>query len=204
MAQTKVGIANLALSHLGNLQSIEELDPPASNTEKIIDSWYDITRRFTLKVVQPNFAIVRDILAVASSAPEFGYGYKYAYPADCLQFFGIGEVEEKENNFSIEGDFILTDEYSESGLNVRYLKDVVDPSKYTPEFVMSLAWKLAEVICMPITGDMQKLAYIRKEMPMSLLSSTSLSTQENQPIRISRSKFSAARYTNYPSFVNKR
>jgi hypothetical protein len=204
MAQTKVGIANLALSHLGSLQSIEELDPPSTNTEKIIDSWYDISRRFTLKVIQPNFAIVRDVLAAATATPAFGYGYKYAYPADCLQFFGIGEIEEKENNFSVEGEFILTDEYSDSGLTVRYLKDVTDPSKYSPEFIMSLAWKLAEVICMPITGDMQKLAYIRKEMPMSLLSSTSLSSQENQPIRISRSKFAASRYVNSPKFTNKR
>jgi hypothetical protein len=87
---------------------------------------------------------------------------------------------------------------------VRYVKDITDVSKFTPEFISLLAWQLAYDSCIEITKDYDKMTYIEKIMPSKLSNASSLSGLENRPIRKNDSLFKKARTTFNPSNYVKR
>lgn len=201
---TKTEICNLAQSRLGNTSLISDIDDPQTPAEKAYAKWYDICRQDLLKTMMPNFALSRVLCAQLSTTPTFGWSYAYQYPTNCLKALGIGEVAEKENNYAIEGRKILSDEDYEDGVELRYIKDETDVSKFSPEFIMLLSWALAYNCCVEITKDYEKLSYIEKVMPSKMSAVSSVNAQENRPIRINQSKFKQARTVDYPVGYTKR
>ena len=203
---SKVNICNLALSKLGNTNSIENIDTGTKPLEKIFAQWYDVVRQKALKEQQPNFAMARRLVAQdVNSTPDFGYEFAYEYPQDCLRLLGIGNVEDKENTYSVEGNAILTDEdFTEDGLPIRFIEDITDVSKFTSEFVLVFATMLADKVCYQVTEDDNKKQIIKVEMKTEKAEASSLSGMENRPIRITHSKFLKARTSNFPKNNNKK
>lgn len=156
----------------------------------------------------PNFALARIVVAQKVTTPPFGYGFYYEYPNTCLKVLGIGDLDTKINNYSIENDgtglTILTDADEEEGLEVRYILDVTDVSQFSPEFKTLFGWQLAADCCLDITQDAGKAQAIQASMPMRYSVLSSLNGQENRPIRISRSRFMEARYNSWPWYTGKR
>ena len=200
----KTEICNLALSRLGTYTNVNDIDAPQTASERVFAKWYELDRAHVLKVLAPNFALSRTIASKSTTAPEFGYAYAYEKPIDCLRVLGIGEIQEKENNYSVEGDYILSDEDYADGIPIRYIKDINDVAKFTSEFISLLSWQLAYDACVEITKDYDKLTFIEKIMPSKLSNASSLSGLENRPTRISNSKFKKSRYTFNPTNDNKR
>ena len=196
-------ICNLAIGHLGSKESVESITTPKKAEEIVCAQWWDITRRKTLKLIKPNFALKRAILA-ASSGIVFGSENCFNIPADCLAVLGVGNIEDKENILTVENGKIFIDGDYDDGLQLRYVKDETDATKFTPEFVELLSWALAKNICFALTQSKDLLAYITQMMPQELSSASAMNAQENRPIRISRSKFKASRYARYPSFQVKK
>ncbi len=199
MALTRVELANLALGHLGNFGSIENLTPPDTKTEKIMSQWESLSRRMALKALKPNFAITREYVSILPTTPPFGYSYEYLYPSGCLQILGVNDIDEWENIFTVEGDKIRTDETSDDGLALRYIQDIENSSLYTPEFEVLYSWYWAYNACQMITQDSQKVAYMEKIMPTKVAEAASYNAQENRPIRISNSLFKQSRNTDSPT-----
>jgi len=152
----------------------------------------------------PNFSLSRVLCGKLDFTPAFGWTYAYEYPSDCLKALGIGEVQDKENNYAIEDGMIFTDEDYTDGLQLRYVKDVTDVAKFTPEFIMQLSWDLAYSVCIEITKDYDKLSYIEKVRPSKLSAASSVNAQENRPIRINQSNFKLARRITNPKGYTKR
>lgn len=203
MINSDVEICNLALSRLGNVGSVENINTPIKTNEIACALWYNVSRQKTLKLLMPNFALCRDILAISTTVPSFGYSSAYPYPQNCLKLLGIGEIQEKQNNYSIESGMILTSETYTNGMPIRYIKDVTDVNKFTPEFITLLSWFLAYNICIPITQNIEKQAYMEQILPRKISEAAAVNAQENRPIRISRSLFKAARTVDNPRFYNK-
>lgn len=205
---SKVDICNMALGHLGNYGTISNIDTPTNDKETTFALWYDICRQNFLKTVMPNFCLARKIVAqVVAAAPfgsELGYQYAYEYPSDCLKLLGVGELREKENNYSVEGNLIWTSEEYTTGLPIRYIKDVTDVTKFSPEFKMGLSLFLAQNVALDITQDVNKANSLLKMIPEKMAIISGLNAQENPPIRISRSRFHEARATGFVSEVDKR
>lgn len=201
---TKSEIGVLALSRLGSYNGVLDLDDPKTAPERILRKWYDISRQETIKVIAPNFALKRSLTSKSVVTPEFGPAYCYEIPSDCLRVLGLGEIQEKENNYSVEGEYIITDEDYEDGAPVRYVKDITDVSKFTPDFISMLAWKWAYNCCMELTKDKEKFVLIEKLMPKKLMDTSSLNGLENRPIRINKSKFKLAKYQTNPTTEDKR
>lgn len=201
-----VEICNLAQSLLGNASTVNSIDTPAPATpaEKAYAKWYATCRQYVLKMLMPNFALKRLIVAQNAEAPAFGYAYSYQKPIDCLKVLGIGDVQEKMNDYAIEGDEIMTDNIYDDGMKLRYIKDVTDVTKFSSEFIEMLAWRLAYCVCVEITKDYEKLTYIEKIMPSKLSGASAVNAQENLPVRINNSKFRAARTQIRPVNFNKK
>ena len=200
---SKVQICNLALGVLGSAENILNIDNPTNASEKIFALRYDLTRQKVLKLVKPNFALKRDKWAKLNVTPSFGYAYAYAVSNDCLAVLGIGNIEEKRNDYAVEGGQLQTNQDAPEGLPVRYVRDITDVTKFTPEFVDLLAWHLAYDCCMSLTQSAEKLGYLTQIMPHNISNASAMNAQENRPIRISNSKFKAARYNRKPSFEEK-
>lgn len=200
----KTEICTLAQSRLGQAAVINDIDAPQTPAEKAYAKWYDICRQDLLKTLMPNFALARVLVAQLPDAPAFGWAYAYQKPSNCLKVLGIGEVQDKENNYAIEGDEILSDDDYADGLQLRYIKNITDVSKFTPEFIMLMSWALAYNACVEITKDYDKLGYIEKIMPSKLSATSSVNAQENRPIRINTSKFKQAKYSDNPTGYVKR
>ena len=198
---TDIEICNLALNELGDRGSVENIAVPKKPVERIFARWYHVIRQMALKEQMPNFALARRLVAQdLNKTPDFGYSYAYEYPQDCVRFLGIGEQAEKENNYSIENNAILTDlDYVDDGLPIRFIIDETDVTKFSSEFVLVISKMLAYATCYEITQDDQKKLIIEKDLKILKVSASALSGMENRPIRINNSKFSKSRRSNFPS-----
>ena len=201
---SKVQICNMSNSHLGNYGSIMDIDTPKSTSEIVYSLWYDIARQTFLKMVIPNFSMARKTIASVNETSPFPFTYSYEYPSDCLKILGIGAVEDKINNYTVEGNRIYTNVYYADGMPIRYIKDIKDVSLMSPEFKIAFSWYLASLVALEITQDINKSNYIESILPEKMATLSSLNAQENMPIRISRSKFKQARYNGNPYTADKR
>jgi hypothetical protein len=201
---SKSELCKLAASRLGTNVDVSDIDSPGNAPERVFAKWYDQTRELVLKILAPNFALGRALVAKSSMTPAFGPAYYYDKPSDCLRVLGVGEIQDKENTTSVEGDYILSDDDYTDGMPIRYVKDIKDVTKFSPEFVNLMSFQLAYDCCIELTKDSDKLLYLEKIMPAKLSGSSALNGFENRPIRINHSKFRQARTTFWPSTETKR
>lgn len=204
MVNTKSSVCNLALGRLGDYASISDIDTPDTAVEKIFAEWWDPIRKKTLKLLIPSFAMARKKVSAHIETPVFGWSTAYEYPDDCLKMLGIGEVEEKENNYAIEQlpsgtKAIMTEEDGTDGIPIRYIKDETDVSKFTDDFITLMSWELAYAVCMRITKDLERLTYMEQILPRKRSEMGAVDSQENRPIRLSHSKFVKSRTTFNPT-----
>jgi len=197
-------ICNMALSRLGSKETVNSITDPTKAEERICAVWYDPCRQSVLKKLMPNCALARKIVAKLSFTPAFGYAYAYQYPIDCLKVLGIGAIQDKENNYAVEGNMILTDEDYEDGMELRYIKDLTDVSKMPVEVCIAISAEMMEKIALQITQDAEKLKAANAFIKIDQGSASALNGQENRPVRINRSLFKLARQYDNPSTFNKR
>lgn len=193
---SKNQICDMALSHMGNYGSVNDIDNPKGDSKTITMSlWYDNVRQQVLRLMVPNFAMQRRVIAkVENYVPVFGYKNAYEYPADCLKVLGFGEIDEKAKNYAIEGPYILMDDDYPDGLPLRFIFDETDVSKFTPDFKTLLSWFLASATAMPITQKLTIKQYVDSQLPAKISECSGIAAQENPPIRVSHSRFREARF----------
>lgn len=207
---SKVDICNLANSHLGNFGStITNIDTPTKDQERVYALWYDLCRQFVLKLLMPNFALQRVVVSQLAETPAFGYSYFYEYPTYALKVLGVGEIEEKENNYSIEstpnGVMAIAHDYDYTdGMGIRIIYDVTDVNRFTPEAKLLMSQYLAAYVCLAITQDAVKAKKLKDELPAEMSTASGLNAQENMPVRLSRSRFKQAKFNMNPKNTSKR
>jgi len=200
----KSSLCNMAVSHLGNYGSVLNIDTPTTDIEIICSLWYDIARETFLKMTIPNFSMGRRDVAQLAITPPYPFGYAYEYPSDCLKVLGIGAVEDKRNNYTVEDNKIYTNILYEGGMPLRFIRNVKDVSRMSTEFKVGFSWYLASLIALPVTQDVRKAESIEAKIPMKMAALSGVNAQENKPIRISRSRFKEARISSFPQVPNKR
>lgn len=204
---SKSDLCNMALSHLGNYGTVNDIDIPQTDKESVFSLWYDVSRQTFLKLMIPNFALARRVVArVSADAPfgaDLGYQFAYEYPSDCLKALGLGEVALKDDNHAVEGGYIWTTAEYEDGAPLRFIADITDVGRMSPEFKLGFSMFLAINVAMEITQDANKTALLVKMLPERIAMITGVNAQENRPIRISNSKFKAARSTGFVAGPNK-
>ena len=203
MATVNTDVCNLAASRLGQKTSVDNIDTPDKPIEKVFAKWWDTARRTALKEIMPSCAIGRRTIALRATTPDFGYSNEYLYPSDIVKILGVGQSRYKQNNFAVEksngATCILSDEYDGEALKVRVIEDVTDVSSWSDEFVDVCAWYLAYFTNMEITQDVQKQTYLEQVVDKRKREAASLSSQENKPIRVNRSRFKESRTSGFPS-----
>lgn len=202
-------ICDLALSHLGNNGSVNNIETPVTDIEIAFSKQYNIVRQALIKKVLPNFALRRRLVAQQGENSVFGYGFYYEYPQDCLKLLGVGEISSRANDYVVEADengilYIWTDEDATEGLPIRFVYDETDVSKFTSDFIDLFSQVLASKVAMQVTQnpDASKLAEMNAVKAMA--NHTALNAQENRPVRVSESRFKQSRYANPTSLPTKK
>lgn len=172
MSTSVVGICNLALSHLGADNIIASIDPPDGSVEAgRCAQLYPIARQEMLEMFPWTFAKTRVALSALASNPSKVWRYAYAAPSDALQnrrilttstldvygFFPFGGLlradeaalftEQGSADFQVENGVFLT---NEPDAVLLYVRDVIDPSQFTPGFTVALSLLLASYLAGPI------------------------------------------------------
>lgn len=208
-ANSSADICNMAVSSLGNYGTINDIDTPTNDKERACAIWYDVCRQFVLKMLMPNFALARELVAQLSETPAFGFAYAYEYPSYALKVLGVGNIEDKENNYVIEtistgAQAIFHDTDYDEGMELRFIRDITDISRWSPEAKILFSQYLAAYTCLPITQDVAKANKLMAALPAQISSASSLNAQENRPIRISNSRFKASRFADNPNYESKK
>lgn len=163
---SEVQIARLALQHLGDrfsITSLEEATPEAEQVNLVYDEVRDMVLRshpwkFAKKFTSPAF-----LVETPTFAPPPNWGYMYVYPSDCLRMLRIVNTlgDDKppiryEIGLNSVGDRVILS--NESEITLEYTSRVVDPNMYDSQFITGLAYRLAQYLAIPITGDRQRMA----------------------------------------------
>ena len=156
MAESRVQIANITMTELGQdlLSTLD--DPPADmpvNANRINAVW-DNCRDSLLRRYDWNFATYRKQLQVdANKEPLYEYEYGFALPSDYLRLLDIERPPwgfwRFSSDYRIESGTIL---YNYDTLKIKYIARVSDVSKWDEAFVQLMAATLGQRTAWAITA----------------------------------------------------
>lgn len=165
MAVSDVSICNLALQKLGAARISSLSD--GSNNQKQCSAAYEAMRDRELRANRWKFAITRVILAASSVSPVFFYAKAFLLPPDCLRPIfpaRLGLDWKVENHEGVPA--ILTNDGTT--LEVRYVRQITDPTQFDALFVDALACKLAWHLCETLTQSNTKKEAVHEEYVIAM------------------------------------
>jgi hypothetical protein len=185
---TVVSICNMALARIGVSSYISSLNE-ASNEARNCALFYEPMRDFVLRDHPWNFAKKRVVLADAGEPPA-EWGFKYAYPSDCLKVRNIVPpgMRNPRNDQRVQyevanenGQRVIYTDLEEAELVYTYR--VEDPTLYDSMFISALAYLLASEIAMPLSVSPPVAEQARKayNQVVSMASAQSMSESHEGP-----------------------
>lgn len=164
MASSKTVICNMALGNLGVGVEVADVDTERSAEARACRRFFDESVRATLRDFPWSFASVYEVLGMIEEDPNDYYGYSYTYPTTCLRPIKImsGIRNDKrstrvhyEISYGVSSTIIFTDQQEAV---MKFVQNVTDVSRFPPDFVLALSWRLATYMAPKLTsGDPFKL-----------------------------------------------
>lgn len=146
-----VSIANTALIKMGiDSPLIVDIDEN-SNSARVMKQLYEPSKKSVLRRNIWRFSLKRARLAPLVTGPEFGDGNYFSIPTDCLRIIGTSIDQFYDYlPWKREGDKILADTDT---LDIVYVSDVTDPSKFDPIFTEMLSAYMGYNACNALVRD---------------------------------------------------
>ena len=158
--QTKIQIWNMALDVLREQPLASVSDNSA--TARLLARNYDQQRDYLLERYLWKFALTRAQLAADSSAPAYGWTYRYLVPTDALRFIPPtidGSIEGTPIPFEEENGYILCNQ--DAPLKLRYILRTTNEGLWSNGFCECLSLRLALRIAHWITGKQSMVQQIQ-------------------------------------------
>jgi len=203
MAASDTAIANLALSHLGNKDSLSDIETDTSREAEVCRIFFDTVRDEMLRQFPWPFATKFAELSEVEEEPDppDEWGYSYRYPSDCLYIRRILSGARNDSRATREpykigvdgtGKLIYTD--LESAV-VEYTFRNEDPTDYPDDFTMALSYRLASYMAPQLTqGDPFALRdFCLKMYALSVSAANAAAFNEEQPDEPPDSEFISSR-----------
>lgn len=188
-------IVNLALDTI-KTENINDIEIPGDDKiSGICSRWYDDVRQMCLEGFPWNFASMRAAIPLNGTDPSFGFTDAYVLPNNylSLNFIMYQEYPLSQWNYVIEQGNIFIDNSGAESLNIGYVFDNTDVTKYSPAFKLYLAHALAARVAFPLTGNaglQTRLQVIEKQ---SQVYAKAVNGKANPPIPFRQSKMLNAR-----------
>ena len=193
-----VQICNIALSRIGQSQSIDSLTE-SSLAAGLCALHYPACVQQVLADGDWAFAESRVVLADIGSPPT-NWEYRYAYPNDCLKARRIAVPGMEIVPLAQRIPFKVV--YSGSGkaivanwpeAELIYTADVTDTSLFTPLFTSALAWRLAAELAMGMQARPENYQAAMRNYQMEVSNAQAVSYEESEEGDMPDSEFIRAR-----------
>lgn len=181
-----VGICNQALTSLG-ANTITALNEDTKEAN-LCNEKYAHERDSLLRAHPWNFAIERVALATLTEEPAFEYEIVYQLPTDCLRVLATSV---SSTEYKIEQGKLLS---NESSVNIKYIKQITDPTKFSEDFAEALAARLAWKLAYPITASRTVAADAYQMYKDALNMARAADAQEGTPEELEADEWITARY----------
>jgi len=183
----KTGIANLALSNLGEarIQSLTENSARARACSARIESCMETVLRMNVW----NSALERQLLTQIE-APVFGWNYTYQLPADCIKVVEVEPV----SRFMVEKKNILSNETS---LYLLYVATPTDTNNLDILLAEAIAMKLAVEIAETLTSKEGLKSEMAQKYFLSIQEARSANSRDKTPEHRERSSYLDAKKGRY-------
>ena len=123
------------------------------------------------------------------SGPTFHYTECYLIPSDCLKPLGIND---EYADWAEEGELIVSDT---SGLELKYISQVTDASKWSVPFIEAFAAKLAAEIAFVLTSSKETMEAMQKLYGIKIEEASSGESQVGKPPEPKQDYWENGRYT---------
>lgn len=163
---SKIQIINFALRLIKQSAIVDIADQ--NERARVANDMYEITRQTIFELCDWHCLRNRAKLTKDSNAPTYGFKFKYALPPDCIRVIGTQFEDEgffypilqgmfaddlpRELEYTIEGDYLYT---NSDKVNILYIKDETDTSKYDALLVNTFAYLLALNMANPLSADLK-------------------------------------------------
>lgn len=153
-----VDVCNTALIRIGCMP-IDDLEDDTKEAAACA-SQYEEARDEVLVMADWSCARATKTVAANSTAPDFGYDYRYAIPSSpyCLKILSI----EDDPEYKIFGRYIHTDQ--ETSINLTYTKRITDETELDPLLRRAIALKIAHDISRHLVPSESLRAAIMEEL----------------------------------------
>lgn len=194
LPQSPTELGNLALDELRQ-KPITSIEPPYTDIEKLVARQYDIAREFVFRNTIPNFAKTRATCPRLAEAPLFDFTDAYQMPNNYIRLLSVDDVDDmrQRDHYDITGRSILMNKAGAVSIDLRFVADVLDISKWEPNFRDAVVLKLAANLAYPITGKASVVARVEAKLEKLWPLLISIDGQERPPYRVQHSKALAAR-----------
>lgn len=163
MAASETVVGNAALIKLGVATVVTFADE--SKQARLLTQRFEALRDLEMRMHPWTAFTTRASLTAEATAPAFGYAYQYVLPADCLRLTRVGDYDAVlgltdydgggRALYALEDGRILTD--LAAPLNIRFVKRVVDTTRWDPCFEEALACRIAMDLGEPLTQSDSKI-----------------------------------------------
>lgn len=196
---SEVQIARLALQNIGDrydITSLNEASPEAEQVKLVFDDVRDMVLRehpwkFARKYATP---------APLAGVVPANWDYMYTYPSDALRVIRIvNPLGDNQPPIRFEVARNSADVHvilcNESEPTIEYTKQVTDPQQFDPQFVTALAYRIAQYIAMPITGDRQIMSDMKTLADIEIGKAQATDANEGfEAVRPAEATWISARY----------
>lgn len=174
MSVSAVSICSNALLLLGD-DPIDSFDVDNDRT-RLVANLYTSARDRVLRAHPWNCATKRKILSPETKLPEFGWGYKFLLPDDWLRTLSVGEDENNQDSYVIEGRYILMDT---NVCRLRYIWKNYVESTWDALLVEAMTQVMVAKLTYPITKSTTKQATEEEIVKRVMKEARAVDAQEN-------------------------
>lgn len=145
---TAVSICSQALLMLGD-KPIASFD---DNTDRalVASNLYPVVRNYLLRAHPWNCATKRIVLSPDTTAPVFGYAYRFRQPDDWIRTLQVGQYDAQMIDYRHESGWFLCDE---SAFYLRYIWRNEDESTWDALLIHAAVQTMRQVFAYPITSS---------------------------------------------------
>lgn len=187
---SNVEICNQALFMLGQRSIISLTED--TEAARLCNGRFSYCRDATIRAYPWNCAMSRAVLVRSTTAPAWGYDYKFALPTSplCLRVLKLYEEDEDGYGWKVEGRWLLTDSTTAYILYLAQLTDANDMDILLRE---TIAARIAADICYALTGSSVQQDKMWQVYEMKLRQAKSVDAQEGTPEEYHQDTFLDAR-----------
>lgn len=116
------------------------------------------------------------------------FSYLYVLPSDCLRVIAIND--DRDIEFEIDENGLMCNEDEVEAL---YIKQITDVTKFSPDFVDTLAWRLAQDLAIVVTGSIEKMKAAAIMLEKTMARATAHDASEKRTDYPTFSRYKSAR-----------